>query len=178
MSSGHTIFTVGALTLITLAILNFNKAMISIDDELDQSRFRLEALSMLTSYIEMCSQYFFDEASTDTTNNKTLSDFTAAANLGFEANDAGYVDDFDDFNNLVIPDTGRSGVVYNVSFEVDYVTLSGNQIVTSSDKQYHKQMIIHIFDSYNPPLLIKSQGGTEVRDTLSISFVYSYWFYN
>lgn len=178
MSSGHTLFTIGALTLISLTILNFNRAMFSIGDELDQSRYRLEALSMLTSYVEMCSQYYFDEASTDTSNNKTLSDFVVPANLGFDADDATIVDDFDDFHNLVIADTGRSGVVYNVSFIVEYVTLSGNQIVTSTNREYHKKMKISITDSYASPLILKRVGTTEVRDTLSIDFVYSYWFYN
>jgi hypothetical protein len=178
MNTGQTILTLGALVLLTIAILNFNKAVVGYDASLDSNRYRLEALSLLTSHIEKCNQYFFDEASTDTSNEKSLSDFTAPASLGLEINDYGSVDDFDDFNNMTVNDTGGSGIVYNVSFKVEYVRVSSNQIVISTNREYNKRMKISITDSYTPPLLTKLVSGASVRDTLSISYVYSYWFYN
>ena len=170
--------TMGAMVLLTMAIFNFNKAVVSYDSTLDQNRYRLEAMSLMTSYIEICNQYFFDEASTDTSVEKTLANFTAPGNLGMDANDLGVIDDFDDFNNQTISDTGGSGIIYNVSFNVQYVRLQNNQIVASTGKEYSKMMTINVTDSYNPPLLVKLYSNTVVRDTLKVSFVYSYWFYN
>ncbi len=164
--------------MLSVAIMNINRTLTSSDIALAQNRYRLEALSLMTSYIEQTAQYFFDEASTDTSNAKTLSDFTAPNQLGFDADDNYEPDDFDDFHNYTKLDTGRSGVVYKDSFHVEYVKLNGNKIVPSSTREYHKRMIIYITDIYNPPLLYKMKNGKQVRDTLQVHFVQSYWFYN
>ena len=82
--------------LITITILNFYGMMNEIEGALDYSRFRLEAVSVLTSRIEQVSQYFFDEASTDTSNASTLADFSAPAALGLEYGETSF-DDIDDF---------------------------------------------------------------------------------
>lgn len=164
--------------LISLTILNFNTNLADIDDSLNNNRFRLEALSILTSHIEETGQYFFDEVTTDTLTEATLANFTSSGNLGWDSNDAGSIDDIDDYNGQTIPDTGRSGVVYNLTYNVEYVTLSGQQFVTSGSNTYHKRITIQITDTMTPPLLFKTASTGEVRDTLSMSFVMSYWFFN
>ncbi|MCB2199296.1 hypothetical protein KQI63_07820 [bacterium] len=178
MNTGQSLLTLGALMLITITILNFNRTMNNIDSTLDYNRFRLEALSVMTSHVEQASQYFFDEASTDTTSQKLLTDFANPNQLGFEANDSSEVDDLDDLNGVVVSDTGRSGVIYNVLYEVDYVTLSGNTVTKVASRQYHKQVTLKVYDTYDPPLIFTEQSGTKLRDTLNVSFVISYWFYN
>ncbi len=179
MNSGQILVTMGALILISLMILNYNGMILNIEESLDNDRFRLEALSILTSHIEQTSQYFFDEASTDTTNTKQLTDFTLPGNLGADGNDAGAIDDIDDFDGTTVSDTGRSGAIYTVAFEVDYVELGGSgQVTTSSNREYHKRISIQIYDSFTPPLITREQGGATVRDTLQMSYVTSYWFYN
>lgn len=178
MSSGQMLITMGALALLSLAVLNVNSTLTHGDISLSQNRYRLEALSLLTSYIEQASQEFFDEASTDTSNAKNLSNFTLAANLGFELNDNSVIDDFDDYHNYTKLDTGRSGVIFQGRFKVEYVTLSGTSVVVSTDRQYHKRMTIYITDAYTPPLLYRYKNGNKIRDTLRVSFIQSYWFYN
>ena len=178
MNTGQSLLTLGALMLITITILNFNRTMNNIDSTLDYNRFRLEALSVMTSHIEQASQYFFDEASTDTTSQKQLTDFANPNQLGFEANDSSEVDDLDDLNGVVVADTGRSGVIYNVLYGVDYVTLSGNTVTKVASRQYNKRVTIKVYDTYDPPLIFTEQSGTKLRDTLNVSFVVSYWFYN
>jgi hypothetical protein len=178
MGSGQMIITMGALALLSLAVLNVNNTLNQSDISLSQNRYRLEALSLLTSYIEQASQEFFDEASTDTSSAKNLSSFTLSGNLGFELNDNNIIDDFDDYHNYTRLDTGRSGVIFRGNFKVDYVTQSGTAIAKSTDRQYHKRMTIYITDGYTPPLLYRYTNGNKIRDTLRISFVQSYWFYN
>ncbi|MBD3288970.1 hypothetical protein GF337_09220 [candidate division KSB1 bacterium] len=178
MNTGQTLLTIGAMMILSLAVFNVNKMLLHCDFSLSENRYRLEAISLLTSYVEQTSQYFFDEASTDTTSQKNLEDFTPPDNLGFEYNDHGNIDDFDDLHQMVLIDTGRSGVIYRNYFQVDYVKLQGNNIVISNEREYHKRMTIFITDNYDTPLLYKYKNGAKVRDTLQVSFVHSYWFYN
>lgn len=178
MQTGQMLLTLGALVLLSMGILNLNRHLATSDIQLAQNRYRLEALSIMTSYVEQASQYFFDEVSTDTTSEKNLADFTAPNHLGFDPDDSSRVDDFDDFCNVTLIDTGNSGVVYKVMFQVDYVKLQGDSIVPSNQREYNKRMTISITDNYADPLLFKYVNGIKQRDTLRISVVNSYWFYN
>jgi hypothetical protein len=94
-----------------------------------------------------------------------------------EANDTTGFDDFDDYHGVTLQDTGRSGLVYNVSFRVDYIRLVGTSVVSSGNQEYSKRMQISITDSYDPPLLFKPSDPA-VHDTVQLSFILSYWFYN
>ena len=179
MNTGQMMLTIGALALLSFAILNLNSSLNENDLGLAQNRYRLEALSLITSYMEQATMYFFDECTSDTSSLKHVSDFTLAGNLGAETNDSSQFDDFDDFNNYTTIDTGLSGVIYKVMFQVDYVTLAGDSVQHSDIRTWHKRMIVKVTDNYDdPPLLYKNVSGDQVKDTLKISFVNSYWFYN
>ncbi|MFH0883213.1 MAG: hypothetical protein V2A56_09535 [bacterium] len=178
MNTGQMLLTLGALMLISLVILNFNRNLADIDDSLNYDRFRLEALSLLTSHIEEVSEYFFDEVSTDTSTEKSLNNFTTPNSLGYDADDGGVVDDIDDFNGQVIPDTGRSGAIYNLQYTVQYVKVVSNQIQTSATREYNKRVTIKIWDAFDPPLIGRMVNGVVVNDTLQLSTVISYWFFN
>lgn len=179
MSTGQILLSLAALTLLSLTVLNVNRNFGRIDNYLNQDKSRLEALSLMTSYIEQTSQYLFDEAVADTLVGKDLGDFVKPSLLGLDADDAGIIDDFDDFNGQIISDTARSGVIYNISFDVSYVKLVGNKFVKDfSNKTYHKKMTICVYDSYDPPFIYKTKNGKIIKDTLKISFVKSYWFFN
>jgi hypothetical protein len=178
MNTGQMMLTIGALGLLSFAILNLNWSLSENDVSLAQNRYRLEALSLINSFVEQATMYFFDEASTDTLSAKQLLDFTQPNFLGKEANDSSEIDDFDDYNNDTTMVTGLSSVQYKVWFKVDYVTLSGDSLITSPNRTYHKRMRVFVTDNYPDPLLYRNVSGNKVRDTLSISFVNSYWFYN
>ena len=178
LHTGQTILTLAALVLLSTIVFNFNKALSSSDVALAQNRYRLEALSILNSHIEQASQHYFDEASNDTVTAKLLTDFVTPGNLGLDGNDAGVIDDFDDYHNLAIVDTGRSGVIYQLRFLVDYVRIQGNAIQTSGSREYHKRMTVMIMDNYPDPLIYHVGDAGKIRDTLRVEFVHSYWFYN
>jgi hypothetical protein len=178
MNTGQTMITLGALMFLTVSVLDLNGFIATHDTSLAQNQYRMEALSILNSYIKQASALYFDEAATNTAIGKRLSNFVTSANLGFDGNDNNVIDDFDDYHTLTISDTGSSGVPYQLYFTVDYVTLSSGQITTSSSRQYHKRMTITIQDSYIDPLIYRWENGVKVRETLKVSFVKSYWFYN
>jgi len=180
MGTGQTLITILALALLSLAVLNINRGLSSHDISLAQNRYRLEALSIATSYIQQATQYYFDEAVADS-NNTAKTDpntFTHPLELGFEPTDLMEVNDFDDYNNMVKIDTGKSSVIYRVSFKVEYVDLSGGRVVPVSYRTFHKRMTVFVTDNYEPPLIYRETAGGKIKDTIKISFVYSYWFYN
>jgi hypothetical protein len=177
MNSGQMLLTLGALGLLSLAILNLNTSITENDISLAQNRYRLEALSLITSYIEQAGALYFDEVTTDTSSAKIKTNFSHV--LQTEANDSGRFDDFDDFNNFVTIDTGLSGVQYKVMFTVQYVQLHGDSIKPSANREWHKLMTIAVTDNYpGEPLLYRNSGTEKTRDTLRVSFLNSYWFYN
>ncbi len=177
MNLGQTFLTFGAFVILTSAILNFNRLIVESDVSLAQDRYRLEALSILNSYAEKASQKYFDEVTLSLAS-KTLANFSAPNELGPDAGDGGEIDDFDDYHGITMVDTGRSSIAYRINFEVDYVTLQGDSFVTSLTNQYHKRMTISISDAYADPYLYHYVGDIKVRDTLRMSFIHSYWFYN
>ena len=177
MNTGQMMLTIGALGLLSFAILNLNWSLSENDVSLAQNRYRLEALSLINSFIEQATMYYFDEATTDTNSAKQLLDFTHPNLLGKEVNDSSNIDDFDDFNDDTTIVSGLSSVEYKVWFKVDYVVLSGDSLTTSPNRSYYKRMRVFVTDNYPDPLLYRNVGGDKERDTLSISFVNSYWFY-
>ncbi|MBT3233335.1 MAG: hypothetical protein HN356_11025 [Calditrichaeota bacterium] len=178
MNTGQTLLTMGALMLICIIILNFNVTSNNIGTSLDFNRFRLEGLSILTSHIEQLSQYYFDEVSTDTINEKRVNNFSQDHQLGFDNGDNNVIDDIDDFHGLTVVDTGMSGVIYNVNFEVDYVNLQSGIITHSGNREYHKRVSLSVSDAFDPPLVYSMSGSNRVRDTLKVEVVISYWFFN
>ena len=178
MNTAQSLLTLGALILCSIVSLNFYRQNDYISTSLDSDRYRIEALSMLTSQIEQLSQYYYDEASTDTSNDKAVGDMTAPGSLGFEANDSSRIDDIDDLRGLTQTRAGLSGINYRITTNVEYVILSNSRMVFSNQRQFHKRVTVSVCDAYNPPLIYHTQGDSVVRDTLRMSAVISYWFYN
>ncbi|MGH1361915.1 MAG: hypothetical protein ACRBF0_00070 [Calditrichia bacterium] len=179
MPGGQYIITFAAMIMLTVTVMNLNNNLADTDINLSQNRYRLEALSILNSYAEKAAGEYFDEASTDSLSKKELLDFTLPAALGADIGDGGNIDDFDDYHNLAIIDTGQSGIIYRLTFEVEYVKLSGNNLVKSLlSQEYVKRMTIRLTDNYTDPIIYRNDGGVQVKDTLTQEVVYGYWFYN
>lgn len=181
MHTGQTMITLGALMFLGITVLNMNRSFSDSDVALLHNQYRMEALSLMNTYKEEAFTRFFDEACTSLISAKRVNDFTAAASLGMGVGDGGIPNDFDDYHNYSLTDTGPSGMVYKIFFKVDYVDLSGNQIVTSASRTYHKRMRIYVTDNTaagDDPMFYHWKNGLKVRDTLSVSLVNSFWFYN
>ncbi|MEL6823354.1 MAG: hypothetical protein AAFP70_16470 [Calditrichota bacterium] len=178
MPGGQYIITFAAMIMLTVTVMNLNNNLADSDINLSQNRYRMEALSIMNSYAEKAVQEYFDEASTDSTCRKQLTDFTLPANLGADAGDGGAIDDFDDYHKTAILDTGQSGVIYRLTFEVEYVQLSGQQLISASTPQYVKRMRISLTDNYADPIIYRNDSGVQIKDTLTQEVVYGYWFYN
>jgi hypothetical protein len=178
MGTGQTVLTIGALVLMSYSVLNLNRTIVYSDINISENKFRMEALSIMNSHAEEAKRFFFDESTQDTLSEKTVNDMTEPGSLGAEPEDGGVIDDFDDYNNLALSDTGKSGITYKLLFDVEYARIQGDSLVVSASKQPQKRMRIRIFDTLPEPMLTRQVNGQIVRDTLSIEFVKGYWFYN
>jgi len=184
MSSAQTLITMGAFVLLTYAVFNMNRMLGEADITLAQDRYKLEALSIMNSYMERAANQVYDQASIDTNvtyAGNPAAECVAESDLGFDTGESTYddINDFDDFVSLSpYVETGRSGVQYTMIFEVEYVNLSGGHFVYSSTPTYNKRMTISIYDNYDPPLIYSNTNSGIAKDTLTMSFVFSYWYKN
>jgi hypothetical protein len=166
MSTGQTLLTVGALVLFSFIILNGNRILSENNDLMNYTRFQLEAIALATSVIEEACQLPFDEVSWDSSKiEKKVSDFTNVGSLGKDSGESGYqtFDDFDDFHKYADAES-TSQNIYNVACEVCYVSDS-NPDVALSNRSYFKKLTVQI-------------TSPSLDDTLNVSYVHGYWYFN
>ncbi len=166
MSTGETLITIGALTLLVISILNMNRSLNNTDSFLNETRFGLEKLALATSLIEEISQFPFDEASWDTTDvEKVPADFTPGADLGPESDESDYTlfDDVDDFHNYSRLDTTEQNI-YNINCTVNYVEPDQPSTPVST-RNYYKKISIEVFSSPD-------------TDTIRIDYIHGFWYFN
>lgn len=161
---------IGALIILSVVILSGNRRLTDNEEYLLQTRFGLEATAIATSIIEEASQLPFDEMSWDTTKiEKDPNDFTLSYYLGPDAGESTFdaFDDFDDFHQYVRTDTTQQNI-YNISCSVGYVDagpLATNLDTYSSSRTLYKKLDVTI----TSPITV---------DTLKLSYVHGFWFFN
>jgi len=170
MSTGQTFLAIGAMILLSIVILSGNRKLNDNEEYLQKTRFGLEATALATSIIEQASQMPFDEQSWDTTKiEKDANDFTVAANLGPDAGESGFdtFDDFDDFHNYSSIDTTQQNI-YNISCKVHYVNAGFfvyNLDNISSSRTLYKKLDVMVISPIT-------------SDTLRLSYVHGFWYFN
>lgn len=159
MNLGQSLFSIGALLILSLSVLRINNNILTTDEAVMDSKIGILATSIGTSLIEEASKLAFDEKTkTDPVNSLSL--LTPSISLGQEV--LNVFDDFDDFNNYTQEDT-----IYTIPFHtkciVTYVDPSSPDGSTSN-KTWHKKLTIKISSDFS-------------RDTLELSTIYSYWYF-
>ena len=166
MNTGQTILAVGALFLMSFTIINVHRALTVNEGVLHQTRFGLEAVSLVTSIIEEASQLPFDEVSWDSTKlSKEVTDLTQHNALGPESGETDYAtfDDFDDFHGYAFAETTLQNI-YNISCDVSYISPSHpNQKELS--RTLYKRITVTVTSPSSP-------------DTLNMSYIHGYWYFN
>ncbi|MBN2008341.1 hypothetical protein JW960_03225 [candidate division KSB1 bacterium] len=166
MNTGQTILAVGAIFLMSFTIINVHRALTVNEGVLHQTRFGLEAVSLVTSIIEEASQLPFDEVSWDsTTLSKDVDDLTRHWLLGPESGETDYAtfDDFDDFNGYTFSDTTLQNI-YNISCDVFYISPDHPNL-----KEHNRTLYKRITVTVTSP---------STADTLSMSYIHGYWYFN
>jgi hypothetical protein len=160
MNTGQSLFSIGALLLLSVSILRVNNSILTTDTIMQGSKLGVLGISLATSLIEEANRKAFDAASAeDAVDN--LADLTLPSSLGPAAGETpDLFNDFDDYNGFIKLDTINT-IDYKLNCKVNYITPADVDGVSSS-ATWHKKITVLISSSL-------------MSDTLSFSSVYSYW---
>ena len=160
MNTGQSLFSVGALLLLSLSILRVNNSILTTDTIMQDSKLGVLGISLATSLIEEANRKAFDASSAeDAVDN--LGDLTPPNSLGPGFGETpDLFNDFDDYNGYTKLDTINT-IDYKLNCTVNYVTPADVDGI-SSLATWHKNITVLVSSSF-------------MNDTLSFSSVYSYW---
>ena len=118
MNTGQMLLSIGALILLSAMILRVNNSLLSTGTTVQESKFRVLATSLATSYIEEASRKQFDE----NTAVAILDSSLLSTQMGLDgAETISDCDDFDDYNTLDTNITNLPSATFNVRGHVSYV---------------------------------------------------------
>jgi hypothetical protein len=172
MGLGQTMLSVLAMGMLATIMLTVNTNTQDNNNAVQMSQYRIMAASLATSTVERATGLAFDQNTVSSDIPATTS-LTAANHLGVEPGEVDSVEntfnDFDDYNGFHKWVKGDSVFFRTADFRVwstvDYVTITGNAIVSSpSAATYNKRIIVYVTSPY-------------MNDTLKYSTIYSYWFF-
>lgn len=169
MNTGQMMITLGALALLSLVVLRVNNGFLNTSSVLLDSKLGVLATSVASSIIEEATGKAFDEK-TDSTSVTSLSDLTLPSKLKPDSGES-YpdFDDFDDYNGFEKIDKTMPAAEFHINCEVNYVSETDLDGVSSA-RTWHKKITVHVS---SPSML----GQDEVPDTLTMSAIYSYWYF-
>lgn len=167
MNSSQMMITLAAMMLLAIVILRVNNSFLSTSDLLLQSKYNVIAISLATSIVEEANSKAFDQ-NTDSSAVTSLGSLTVPGLLGPELSEFRAIyNDFDDFNNFSVVDTFVVDSlilgVFNIDCDVDYVT-TGDPNTPNLNATWHKRLNVRV----------SSQG---MNDTVTMSTIYSYWYF-
>ncbi len=163
MGTGQTLLTISAMMMLSRMAISVNRSNLEGGSSVEMSAYRITATSIGTSILEEATGLAFDSKS-DTVGISTPSSFTAVGSLGPDGAVYPHFNDFDDFNGFQHTDSLKGSAIFLTKATVDYVTISGNTITTSNTQTYNKRIIVKVSSKW-------------MKDTLTFSTVYSYWFF-
>ncbi len=171
MGLGQTMLSVLAVGMLATIMLTVNTNVQDNNNAVQISQYRIMASSLATSTIQRATGLAFDQNSVSSNITSTTQLSTV---LGRETGETDTLEntfnDFDDYNNFhkwVLGNTiNFPSADFYVWAKVDYVTISGNAIITSPSgtPTYTKRIIVYVTSPY-------------MTDTLNASTLYSYWYF-
>jgi hypothetical protein len=166
MGKGETLITLGAIMMLTTMAISINNSFTENSEFFNQTKFGLESIAIANSVIEEASQLPFDEQSWDSAKvEKVATDFSQTNDLGpdFGETDNSMFDDFDDYHNYSYFDTTMQNV-YKIDCAVGYVSSSFPDSILTNRSLY-KKLTVSVKNIIN-------------NDSLSLSYVHGFWYFN
>jgi MSHA pilin protein MshD len=167
MNTGQMMLTLGALMILALIVLRVNNGFLTTNSTLLDSKLGVLATSVATSVIEEATGKAFDHNSDST----SISDLTKlTSTMGPETGET-YPDfnDFDDYDGFHKVDNSMPSAEFHIDCVVNYIS-DTNLDGKSSSRTWHKKLTVFVS---SPSML----GQDDVPDTISMSAVYSYWYF-
>jgi len=178
MGTGQMLITIAAIILLGSVILTTNTGIVNSNTVLMQTNFGIEAVSLAASTIDEAEDLPFDDSTANIVSGDSVQYFdinattrlTPPAKLGCEGGgDDTLPDDFDDYNgppggpyrqDTVLMGTG----LYARRTKVCYVTQSNLQGVSAAATWY-KRLDVQVWNT------------VDSNDVVSMSAIYSYWYF-
>lgn len=158
MNTGQSLFSIGALLILSLTVLRVNNSILLTDSVMQDTKIGVLATSAATSLIEEAGKKAFDENSI---NDAVLSLSGLSNSLGFNTGETPETfDDFDDYNGYILKDTINT-IDFKMVCAVNYID-PDNLDGATTQKTWNKKMTVTVSSSFS-------------KDTLVFSSVYSYW---
>ena len=175
MNTGQMLITIGAIILLSVIILRTNTTVLSTNTVMVNSKVEVLAVSLATSFMEEATSKKFDEA---VVSNAVHSPSQLSDVLGPDYHEwYPFFDDIDDYNyfkDSVKIDRIEIGTNDTLEFEtharVEYVSDS-NPDVASGSKTFNKKLTVMV----TSPGMYDEQ--TNQQDTLTMSTIFSYWYF-
>jgi hypothetical protein len=166
MGLGQMLLSVLAMALLGGVLLMMNNTTLDAGSSVETTEYVIMASSLGVSQMEQALGKSFDE---NTVSADIESPSSLSATLGKDgAETEATFDDFDDYNGFTKTVVGDSlffrSATYVLRDSVDYVTISGNAVVSSASRTYHKRLRVWVSSPF-------------MKDTLKFQTVYSYWYF-
>ena len=163
MGTGQMLLTMSAMMLLSMLILRTNNSFLITNSLLYDTKFEVLAVSLGTSIIEEANSKAFD-AVTDTASVSSTSELTIVSLLGPETGETyENYNDFDDFDGYTRVDTSMPSANFNITCQVDYVS-DANPDGALSTASWNKKITVYV-------------TSASMTDTVTMSSIYSYWFF-
>ncbi len=173
--------------LLGFTVLLTNRSSLQYGTIISQTEIDIYAVSLAESIIEEAAGKAFDHYSAADTAGSgavitALSQLTPAASLGKEADDnyagtSGF-DDFDDYNSWAITPyvSYVAGVdSFHIQAQVFYVDTTNPDLKVNT-QTWHKKMIVKVWPTIAPWGETQASGKAK-PDTITMSYLYSYWWF-
>jgi hypothetical protein len=161
MHTGQMMLALGAMVLLSYLVLRVNNSQLTSQDNMQNTKFGLLAVSLATSVLEDANKRSFDDKTINASVSSTSS-LTPAASLGTESGEVyDTFDDVDDYNNYTKLDTSMGSAAFSIKCTVGYVNPSAPDVIVNT-QTWHKRILVQV-------------TSKSMKDTIRLSQVFSYW---
>jgi len=161
MNTGQMLLSLGALIFLSTIVLRFNRAVLTSDEVMYNSKFNVLAASLCTSLIEEARGKAFDQE-TDSAVVTKVDQLSTTLGPDFGETYETF-NDFDDFNGFVKVDSTMPSAVFYVTSKVTYVE-ANNILNILTKRSWHKMITVTVMSS-------------SMKDPVQMSSTFSYWYF-
>jgi hypothetical protein len=165
MNTGQSLFSIGALLILSLTILKMNNFLLANDTVMQDSKLGILAVSLATSLIEEASKKAFDAntVGAEVSACSLLTNYPLGRGVGEIEDSSETFNDFDDYDGYEKHYDYLPSAEFDLTCKVYYVN-GNNPEVKVGYRTWHKKMEVTV-------------ASESMRDTISMSTIYSYWFF-
>ncbi len=163
MNTGQSLFSIGALLILSLTVLKMNNFILANDTVMQDSKLGILAVSLATSLIEEASKKSFDANTVDTevTACSLLTNYPLGRGAGEIQDSSQTFNDFDDYDGYHYHYDYLPAAEYDLYCNVYYVQSNAPETKVGY-RTWNKKMDV----------IVTSKS---MQDTVVMSTIYSYW---